>query len=227
MWAKLLRLTGSEVCWAVQPEIQGAILLRRKNLWSFSFRELLLPNKCLLLPSFEIIYERLRFCLWQELFNNQYQTLGKTHWQLRLRVWSFKVLWQHVGVLHCLLDFLSVLYCCGWSRVLICPDPMWTEGLRSYIVCETQSSAWALPSLFPPGPWFLSCVLQMVSISSVLFKSLGSPSYIPQILCCWKPCVSQMSNSWRMTHFHVQEMVSDTSNCDFIALGQQNLPRVK
>lgn len=46
---------------------------KKKKLWSFSFRELLLSNKCLLLPSFEIIYESLRFCLWQKLFNNQFQ----------------------------------------------------------------------------------------------------------------------------------------------------------
>lgn len=77
-------------------------------------------------------------------------SLGKTHWQLWLCVWSFKVLWQCVGVLHCLLAFISVLYCCGWSQVLICPDPMWTEGLWSYLVCETQSHGWgssvSLPS---------------------------------------------------------------------------------
>lgn len=35
MWAKLLSLTGSEVCWAVQPGIQWAILLRRKNYGPF------------------------------------------------------------------------------------------------------------------------------------------------------------------------------------------------
>lgn len=100
-------------------------------------------------------------------------SLGKTHSQLCLRVWSFKVLWQHVGVLHSLLDFISVLYCGGWSQVLICPDPMWTEGLWSYLVCETQSSGWAPLTLFPPGPWFLSCVLQKWSANSTSFRGKG------------------------------------------------------
>lgn len=60
----------------------------------FGFGELFQPNKCLLLPSFEIIHERLRFCLSQELFNNQYQNTVNSfqeifvclNWRLRLQV---------------------------------------------------------------------------------------------------------------------------------------------
>lgn len=67
-------------------------------------------------------------------------SLDKTHWQLCLHIWSFKVLWLHVGVLQSSLDFTSVLYCCGWSQALIYPDPMQTEVLWSCLVCETQSN---------------------------------------------------------------------------------------
>lgn len=56
-------------------------------------------------------------------------SLDKTQWHLCLCIWSFKVLWLHVAVLQCSLDFSSALYCCGWSQALIYPDPMQTEVL--------------------------------------------------------------------------------------------------
>lgn len=52
-------------------------------------------------------------------------SLDKIHWQLWLHI--FKVLWLHIAVLQCSLDYTSVLYCCGWSQTLIYPDPMQTE----------------------------------------------------------------------------------------------------
>lgn len=98
-------------------------------------------------------------------------SLDKTHWQLCLCVWSFKVLWEHVGVLCSLLDFISVLYCCSWSQVLICPDPMWIERFRS--------AQWRGSPMVPPGPWFLSYVVQQWSANSTSFRGKG---YSPKMI---------------------------------------------
>lgn len=78
-------------------------------------------------------------CKWEEVIG-PLNYLGRFHWQLCLHVWSFNMLWWHVGMLHCLLDFISVLY---WSWV---QTPCGQKVLR----CVWDSIQWLdSPISFP------------------------------------------------------------------------------